>query len=116
MGDRTIEATGSVWFEDVTNNFKAVIIVGTYSKTGFWRKTESGKRDEFVGLIYESLPCENFEASSKILFSKHAEEIKDLKNIKDMVKPICDIKGSWLKDLIIDGEKYWDINEDVPFR
>jgi hypothetical protein len=52
MGDRTIEATGNVWFEDVTNNFKGVIILSTYSKSGFWRKTETGKRDEYVGLIY----------------------------------------------------------------
>ena len=103
MGDRTIEATGNVWFEDVTNNFKAVIILSTYSKSGFWRKTESGKRDEYVGLIYQCTPCENFEASSKILFSKNSDEVKDLKNIKDLVKPICEIKGSWLKNLYIDG-------------
>jgi hypothetical protein len=30
MGDRTIEAQGSVFFEDVTNNVKAVIIFSTY--------------------------------------------------------------------------------------
>jgi hypothetical protein len=116
MGDRTIEATGTVWFEDVTNNYKAVIIMSTYSKKGFWTKTESGKRDELTGLIYQSVPRENSEASTKILFGKNSEEIKDLKNIKDMVKPICEIKGSWLKNLYIDGVKYWDINEDVPHR
>jgi hypothetical protein len=33
-----------------------------------------------------------------------------------MVKPICDISGSWLKTLIIDGKKYWDIDEDLPPR
>lgn len=33
-----------------------------------------------------------------------------------MVKPICEIKGSWLKDLYIDGVKYWDIDEDIPHR
>lgn len=116
MGDRTIEATGTVWFEDVTNNYKAVIIMSTYSKTGFWTKTESGKRDEYQGLIYESYPHENIEASGKLLFSKHADEVKDLKKIKDCVRPICEIKGSWLKNLYIDGVKYWDINEDIPFR
>ena len=56
MGDRTIEACGTVWFEDVTNNFKAVIIIGTYQISGWWNKKESGKRDEIVGIIYESVP------------------------------------------------------------
>jgi hypothetical protein len=50
------------------------------------------------------------------LFGKHADEVKDLKNIKDLIKPICEIKGSWLKNLYIDGVKFWDINEDIPFR
>ena len=45
MGDRTIEATGHIVFEDLTNNRKAVIIFSTYKKTGFWRKTESGRKD-----------------------------------------------------------------------
>lgn len=65
MGDRTIEATGSITFEDITNNIKAVIIFSTYSKTGFWRKTESGKKDEFVGLIYHCQPILNLNASAK---------------------------------------------------
>lgn len=53
MGDRTIEAYGSTFFEDLTNNYKAAIIFSTYKKSGFWRKTESGKRDEYIGVIYE---------------------------------------------------------------
>ena len=42
--------------------------------------------------------------------------MKDLKSLKDVVKKIGDISGSWLKELIIDGKKYWDINDDVPER
>ena len=30
MGERTIEATGNVFFEDLTNNYKAVILISTY--------------------------------------------------------------------------------------
>jgi len=33
-----------------------------------------------------------------------------------MKKLICDIKGSMLKDLEIGGKKYWDIDEDRPYR
>jgi hypothetical protein len=33
-----------------------------------------------------------------------------------MIKKICDIEGSWLKSLAIDGKKYWDIDQDEPIR
>ncbi len=79
MGDRTIEGTGHVVFEDITNNYKAVIIFSTYKKSGFWKKTESGKRDEFVGLLYKCEPIKNPDASAKLLYSKNASEITDLK-------------------------------------
>lgn len=116
MGERTIEATGHIIFEDLTNNRKAVIVMSTYKKTGFWKKTESGKKDEFNGIIYESEPITNPKATSKLLYGKNATEITDLNQIKDMVKPICEIKGSWLRSLSIGGKKYWDIDGDLPFR
>ena len=59
MGDRNIEATGHVVFEDLTNNYKAVLIMSTYEKSGFFRKSESGKKDEYLGVIYESEPISN---------------------------------------------------------
>jgi hypothetical protein len=58
----------------------------------------------------------NTNASCKVLYSKHAEDVKDFKKIKDMVNQVCEINGSWLKDLYIDGVKYWDIEEDIPDR
>lgn len=33
-----------------------------------------------------------------------------------MKSKICEISGSWLRKIEIDGKKYWDIEEDVPFR
>jgi hypothetical protein len=59
MGDRSIEADGNIFFEDVTNNFKACIIFSTYKKSGFWKKTESGLKDEYTGLIYQCPPILN---------------------------------------------------------
>ena len=52
MGERTIEACGNIIVEDLTNNYKAVLIMSTYKKSGFFKKTVSGKKDEFTGLIY----------------------------------------------------------------
>ena len=59
MGERSIEAAGSVFYQDVTNNYKAQIVMSTYTKTGWWKKTESGRKDEFTGIIYECAPCSN---------------------------------------------------------
>jgi hypothetical protein len=56
------------------------------------------------------------KASEKLLFSKKAEDLKDLKSIKDMVSPICEISGNWQKKLVIGGKVYWDIDKDIPFR
>lgn len=91
MGDRTIEAHGNIYFEDLKNNYKAVIIFSTYKKTGFFKKTETGRKDEYVGLIYECEPIKNPKETAKQLYSKNAIEISDLSKIKDMVRPICEL-------------------------
>lgn len=116
MGDRTIEATGHIIFEDLTNNRKAVILFSTYKKTGFWRKTESGRKDQLSGMIYQCEPINNPDASIKLLYGKNAAEITELKQLKDVKKKICDIEGSWLHNLQIDGKKYWDIDHEIPYR
>jgi hypothetical protein len=116
MGDRTIEAEGSIFFEDLTNNVKACVIFNTYKKQGFFKKTESGIKDEYNGLIYKCHPISNPNVSAKLLFSKSAEDVKDFKHLKDVIKPICEIKGSWLRSLTIDNQVYWDIDRDFPDR
>ena len=37
-------------------------------------------------------------------------------DFKDMQNKIADISGSWMKDLYIDGKKYWDVNDHFPDR
>ena len=51
-----------------------------------------------------------------MLFSKGGSEVSDVKNLKDVEKPICEISGSWLNKLIIGNETYWDIERDHPKR
>ncbi len=58
MGDRTIESLNSIIFEDLTNNRKAVIFMNTYKKSGYFRVTETGKKDEFFGILYDSYPID----------------------------------------------------------
>jgi hypothetical protein len=116
MGERTIEATGNVYFEDLTNNYKAVVILGTYTSTGWIKKTISGSKDEYKGVLYECEPILNPVASARQLYSKKAIEMHKLTDIKDQVRPICEISGSWLKNLVISNKVYWDIERDTPER
>lgn len=116
MGERSVDADGSTFFEDITNNRKAVIIFNTYKKSGFFKKKESGCKDEFHGMIYNCTPILNMSVSAKQLYSKSAINIKELKELKDVVSKISDIKGRWLKSLIIGDKTYWDIDSIVPDR
>jgi len=54
MGERTIETVGSCTFEDLTNNRKAVLLMGTFKNTGWVRSTHTGSKDEIYGIIYDS--------------------------------------------------------------
>ena len=45
MGDRSIESIGSISFEDLTNNRKAVLLMSTYKKTGWIKTSTSGHKD-----------------------------------------------------------------------
>jgi len=98
MGDRTIEGVGNMFFEDLTNNYRCVILFNTYKKSGFWRVTESGKKDEFHGLIYKTKEPINAEESYKTYFVKNASDIKDISKIeKDLKEEVGKIEGSWLR-------------------
>jgi hypothetical protein len=39
MGERIIEAVGSIVFQDIKNNLKAVVVLSTFKESGFWSKT-----------------------------------------------------------------------------
>jgi len=52
-GDRSIETIGSCTFEDLTNNRKAVLLMSTFKKAGYFSGSQSGSKDQFEGQIYD---------------------------------------------------------------
>ena len=52
MGARTIEATNSIVFEDLANQLRAVVTLGTFKEAGFFSKKTSGNKSDFVGIVY----------------------------------------------------------------
>lgn len=116
MGERTVETTGSCTFEDLTNHRKAVTIMSTFKKTGWVRNTSTGSKDEIYGVIYDSKHLSGDLKSIRKLYCKEIEFVDDLKKMKDMKSQICELEGSWLTHLKIDGKLYWDVENDKPER
>ena len=57
MGERTIEGIGSLLFEDMANQLRAVVTLGTFKSSGFFSKTHTGSRSDFTGIIYKVKPA-----------------------------------------------------------
>jgi len=49
-------------------------------------------------------------------YAKDIEFVTDLKHLKDMKKKICNVEGSFLRNLIIDGKTYWEVDDVAPQR
>lgn len=77
-GSRTVEPCGNLIFEDLSENRRGVIIMGTYKKEGFWTVVESGAKDEIEGVIYKVNEEINDELSLKKYFKKNPTEITNL--------------------------------------
>ena len=112
MGERTIETVGSCTFEDLTNNRKAVILMNTFKPKGWLGKSKSGKKDEVIGMVYESTKLTGDKESIKKNYCRDMTFITDLDELKDVKEKICDVNGSWLKQMDIGEETYWDIDRD----
>ena len=73
------------------------------TKKGTWKKTRSGKKDDFEGVIYK-IDKEKFEkcgfAKKKIYEWEHP---KNLGDIKDKGLEVSKYEGSWLRDITFDG-------------
>ena len=93
-GDKVLNIEGNMTFEDKKNGLKAYI---------FFKQK---RFDEFVGKIYKYDPILNLQK----------KEPTKIAEIKDIQKEICNLQGSWLKELIIDGKEYWNIETMHPFQ
>ena len=110
MGDRTMNVEDAWVYHDETYGYKAVIIFNPIMKSGgkIWGKDEyAGKTDDFRGVIYHP---DTDKTPSK--------SYKKFKDINDIKEPICYIEGSWIRNLIIDGKEYWNVDgeEYRPWR
>lgn len=53
-GERSMCVKGSIVYEDMKNNLRALVVMSTHKEAGYFFGKESGCKDEFVGQIYRS--------------------------------------------------------------
>ena len=107
-----------MYFEDLTNNVKAVIAFSTLESKGLMKKKTKGLRDEFRGLIYQCKPFGHLNKTKDLMTRFPTDKIKDVFKLKDKdkVKDVAQIEGSWLRGLTIGGKQYWNMTTDRPCR
>jgi hypothetical protein len=115
-GARTVEPLGNFVFEDLSENLRAIVIVNTYRRSGYWTITETGKKDELNGIIYEPKEKIDEQICLKKYFKKNPLEVQELSEIKDIKQELAKIHGSVLQFIEIDGEELWNIDKHVPVR
>ena len=91
-GDKFLSIEGALTFEDLANELKAVIIFNKHKRF-----------DQFSGKLYRF----DFSKTSK-------KEPQKVSEIKDLREEICNIEGSWLNNLVIDGEEFWNVEKIRP--
>eukprot|EP00351_Strombidinopsis_sp_SopsisLIS2011_P000690 CAMPEP_0116879854 /NCGR_PEP_ID=MMETSP0463-20121206/11705_1 /TAXON_ID=181622 /ORGANISM="Strombidinopsis sp, Strain SopsisLIS2011" /LENGTH=102 /DNA_ID=CAMNT_0004529693 /DNA_START=719 /DNA_END=1027 /DNA_ORIENTATION=+ len=102
MGERTIEPTGDMLFEDASNNLKAILHFNTFQSSGYWTVTTEGGKDRFIGVMYKAKDIkENTKMGKGIQFPTNLEEIPD------MDQKIDTIEGSIIEKLDIGKKTYW---------
>jgi hypothetical protein len=101
LNARGEENRGSIWldymiFVDVKNNLKGIVQLGNDSKC----------IHALDGYIIDYQYPMNYK------FDIDAEKKLASKGCKS--KPLARITGSWLKELLIDGKEYWNIDKQEP--
>ena len=100
--DRSAYYISVMIFYDIKNNLKGVIQFGKDKKC----------IHKIKGIIFDY----KFN-NSKIDYEKDREKMNklDLDNLDKKYNIKAKLSGSWLKEVIIDNEKFWDIDVDIPF-
>jgi hypothetical protein len=81
MGERSIEATGNILYEDAKNGLRALMCMSTLKVSGWVTKVTTGSKDEVTGIIYQSNenPMKPTGFGAKQVLPESVEKLKDVK-------------------------------------
>lgn len=100
-GDRTVNIEGTGILIDHKYDQRGIIVFNPKVP----RFDNTDEPTSFEGLIYKS--------KSKV---RQKKKIESLSDVTDIESEICELYGNTLKEVIIDDEQYWDINDHKPYR
>ena len=105
MGDRTLNADGHFYMDDEENNLRCVIIFNPIMKAGgvFSSHKYAGKTDDFRGMLYTPKASAKYDKTKKYTKYKHLED--------EAEEVHAEFEGSWLRNLVINGVEWWDIDD-----
>ena len=100
-GERTVNIEGTGILIDHNYDMRGIVVFNP-SKPRF---DFTSNPTNFEGVIYSSTSKE-----------KQKKKIESLKDVTDIEEEICDVYGDVIQELIIDEEKFWDIEQYTPLR
>ena len=110
-GDRIMKWHGVMKFLDKKNRIKVTLKIGSQKKVAGGGLFSKKRSDLIEGKIYTVKK----DFVEKKIKNKKDQEKEDFKFL-DIDQEIGIIEGSWLDNLIIDGEEVWNINKSRPIR
>ena len=106
--DRSAHYVGVMIFFDIKNNLGAFVQFAKDSK----------HISNITGYIFKYVfPSDykfNFDKEYDMFYKIDTNNLNKNNNIFSSKDILSTISGSWLHQLYFDGEKYWDIDEDIP--
>ena len=99
-GARTVNIEGISTIDDLSNGNKAIVVFDPKVP----RFDSTIKPTNFEGIIYKSNG------------NQQKKKIESLSDISNVDEEICEVYGDTLNELIIDGETFWIMDREVPYR
>jgi len=114
MGSRGLQYTTCITVFHEASQTKGVLKYAADAKSGLTSLFSSSRSDVVRGQIYKY----DVKKHQHILH-KHKDKwlamLKDLAEINDVAQPLHKVEGSWLREIRVDGELLWSLDQDVRF-
>jgi Oxysterol-binding protein len=114
MGSRGLQVTSAINVIDEQNGLKGVLKYSADVKKGLTSYFSSPRTDVVRGAIYKYDQKKHSD-----IMAKHKDKwlpmLNDLAEMSDSIRVINKVEGSWLREIRVDGEMLWNINDDPKY-
>ena len=114
MGSRGCQYSACAVAMDETNKVKGVIKYSADAKSGITSIFSKPRTDVVRGAIYKY-----DQQKHDAVVAKHKDKwfpmLNDLANMPDSIKVINKLEGTWLREIRVDGQLLWSINNDLQY-